>query len=238
MSQLTNTLSSLLMSLPLIAVPCLAIFGLPSPDADPASEEEMGIELGVPSGLGKATAHPHEDHAHDSPFGSFQDAAATEEHVSANAAGNRAEIAPASGFQGAAANAAVGLDAEVASPHAHEEHDHAHEGHNHADEPSHGLETGENPFAEPAADQAVVETGAMVETSASDPGWDAALAQLRELGIQQFHLTNSDLPGRFFFCCSLRTSRNILQRFEAEAGTPAEAARDVLAQVESWQSTR
>lgn len=243
MSQITSVASSLLMSLPLIAVPCLALIQFPVADSLDAKEQiEIGGGLGEPS-LGAA------DLGSDAggPFGPLQNADAMG-HVNANSTGERS---PFSDAKTVSANAARGL-AETGLEASGVEH-----GHPHAlglDETAGGTPAQDaladagpagperNPFLPEGgeAEPAMTSSAGAAETASAeaDPEWNRVLAELRELGVQQHQVTEGEVPGEVFFCCFVRTSRNILQRFEAEAATPADAARDVLNQVKSWQTTR
>lgn len=245
MSQLTSVASSLLMSLPLIAVPCLALIQFPVADSLDAKEQieiggvldesslgaaDLGSEAGQPFGplqnadaLGQVNANPTDS------FGGLSDA----KTVSANAARGLAEtgLAAGDGKQDHNHPHALGLDDPAAGVHTHETTADANP-------------TGEdhNPFLPEAtgASEKMPVGGAEASDSAlgGDSELNHLLAELRELGVQQYQVAKSEVAGEVFFCCFVRTSQNILQRFEAEAATPSDAARDVLNQVKSWQTTR
>ena len=250
MSNAAGAFSSILMTLPLIAVPCLAVFGLPSigPASAEAEAEDASLELGV----GDKLAAP-------STLGTPQNSASFSPIVDA---GGEASLSEATPFQAAssdqpafdrtsrhrdaAANTAAGLDvsanvhegntgppgsnqppagvlgdASGAAPTETAFRDPAHEHHEHG---SH-----EHGSHEHAADAA----------AESGPSWETSLAKLNALGIRDFHLTNSEVPGQFYFSCSLPgAGRNVTRRFEAEAATPVAAAEDVLQQVLACRASR
>lgn len=70
--------------------------------------------------------------------------------------------------------------------------------------------------------------------------WDAAVARLRTMGVHRFRLESGDRPDQFVFVCSFRPADNprITRRFEAEASDPLVAVSSALAQVEAWRRQR
>jgi hypothetical protein len=231
MSNAAGAVSSLLMSLPLVAVPCLAVFGLPSlgpPTADASTEES--IELGSPvESAGKAAVafapivDAGKTPAEPSPFESFE-----------TAQSDRRQIEPTSDHRGAAANRAVGLDHSVVprervpSPASNDI----------AISPDvFALADIAPPVTATAATKAAVTAPAAGASSSA--GWEETVARLNGHGIREFHLTNGEVPGEFHFSCAIyERGRSVTRRFEAEGASPAEAAEDVLQQVEQWLATR
>ena len=245
MSQLTSVVSSLLMSLPLIAVPCLALIQFPVADSLDAKEQ---IEIG--GGLGESSLGAADFGSEGGqPFGPLQNADALG-HVNANPTDSFGGLSDA---KTVSANAARGL-AETGLAAGDGEHDHDHPHALGLDDPATGVHAHEtladanpigiehNPFLPEATGARENMPAGGADTSDSVPGGGSELnqllAELRELGVQQYQVAKSEVAGEVFFCCFVRTSQNILQRFEAEAATPSEAARDVLNQVKSWQTTR
>lgn len=249
MPQFANVLSSLLMSLPLVAVPALAIFGLPSAGSTSADGDEAGIALIKPSAdLGDSTSHhDHHEGEHDDSidfsFGEIQHAggpgaelahAKDSRRVVANAAGVRSAIATTSAHQGTLANSGGGVSLESSSTPVDPSAFSWANPRKSADDSTSGETENSSPVTPDRASGVAGATG----TQSTNLACQKLLSRLRETGVKHFRLTNSDVAGKVFFCCSVRTSRNILQRFEAEAATPIAAVQDVLTQVESWQSTR
>lgn len=227
MSTVSNALSSLVMSLPLVAVPCLAIFGLPS--IGPATAEadaEDAVELSLSDDLGAPSASLTEAPSKQAFAPIFDAKQSTDEQVAETAPGaDRSQIAPTSDHRGASANQAQGLEQEkpaapvspnVTAP---------------------GAE-GKVASAPPEEKKELNAFSEVVEESTSPSDWEGVLARLRELGIRKFHITDGEIAGQFYFCCSIDAAPNVVQRFEAEASSPTAAAIDVLAQVEQCQGIR
>lgn len=76
--------------------------------------------------------------------------------------------------------------------------------------------------------------------TAAPRDWQAATARLKQFGIRDFHLTNGEADHHFLFTCRYVMPDNprVVRRFEAEASEPLAAVEDVLTQVETWLSTR
>jgi hypothetical protein len=238
MPNLAGAISSLLMSLPLIAVPCLAVFGLPSiGPATAEAEADDSIELGAPKtatadALGVAAEQPPAS----ADFSPIVDAASTATPDAAFVAGPRADrqsIDRTSDRRGASANHAAGIGDEPANP-------------PRPATASLGAATSglENPFADvqpPAAPEATSprKTAALEDTPAQTQGsWEQVIARLKGKGAEEFYLANGEIDGEFYFTCFFDTGNNTTQRFEAEGATPLDAASTVLAEVEEWQGTR
>ena len=68
--------------------------------------------------------------------------------------------------------------------------------------------------------------------------WQAAVSRLRELEISNFKLEPGSDPNQFLFRCSFTPpdQPRLTQRFEAEAAEPLKAVEKVLAQVEVWRT--
>lgn len=239
MSNAASAFSSILMSLPLIAVPCLAVFGLPSigPATAEAETDDVALDLGVTGDLGTSTTLGAAENS--ASFSPIVDAAGTSSVAEAtpfqSASSDQSEFAPTSVRRDAVANAALGLDESTSSPREISS----------GQTPASSLGSAttetrtETAFHEPAFeddDHALSST----KRGGTDGGsWEASLEKLNALGIRDFHLTNSDVPGQFYFSCNLpENGRNVTRRFEAEAATPVAAAEDVLQQVLACQAAR
>jgi hypothetical protein len=254
MSNLTGAISSLLMSLPLIAVPCLAVFGLPSiGPATAEAESDDAIELGSTSSLGEAATKPPGTVA--SGFSPIVNAApaSTKPLAETNDAvpfgtEDRSGLDQRSIRQGSGANLPRGLDdaadraaspeaaptpvppasPNAASPNAASP-DAASPNAAFADDAF-----ANDAFADVKSSSPATPSGAASATAASS--WESIVSQLNAKGITDFYMTNGEKPGEFYFSCSIVTGPKATQRFEAEAASPAAAASAVLAEVEQWQA--
>lgn len=76
--------------------------------------------------------------------------------------------------------------------------------------------------------------------TASGLTWRAATHRLDELGITNYRIERGKAADDFLFVClfSPGADSRIIQRFEAEASDPLLAVEDVLGQVESWLQAR
>lgn len=76
--------------------------------------------------------------------------------------------------------------------------------------------------------------------TAAPRDWQAATARLKQFGIRDFQLTNGEGDHAFLFTCRYIMPDNprVVRRFEAESSEPLAAVEDVLTQVETWLSTR
>jgi hypothetical protein len=70
--------------------------------------------------------------------------------------------------------------------------------------------------------------------------WKSAAERLQELGITSYHLEPGANPTSFLFVCSFCPAQNpnVTMRFESEAADPLVAVDDVLAQIDRWQQTQ
>lgn len=238
MPNLAGAISSLLMSLPLIAVPCLAVFGLPS--IGPATAEadaDESIELGstttaTADALGVAAEKPPASTGF-SPTLDAGPATAPDAAFAAEPRADRQSIDRTSDRRGASANHAAGID-----------DDHPNPARPAAESLGVATSSVENPFADvqpPAATTATSprKTAAFEVTPATSQGsWEQVIARLKGKGAEEFYLANGETDGEFYFTCFFDTGSNTTQRFEAEGATPLDAASTVLAEVEEWQGTR
>lgn len=70
--------------------------------------------------------------------------------------------------------------------------------------------------------------------------WRQASSLLSEMGIDDYHLEPGAEDGTFLFVCSLSpaAASNVTMRFEAESEDPLLAVSDVLGQVDRWLKQR
>lgn len=234
MPNLAGAVSSLLMSLPLIAVPCLAVFGLPSiGPATAEAEADDAIELGPASASTDSLGVASEQPPAVTGFTPIVDATSTAPFdMTADTRADRHGIDQTSDRRGALANHAVGIDDEPgnATPSA---------------DGSLGADTQmvENPFADvqPPKMTKQVPTGDSTAPSVTPGNGQASveqiIAQLRSKGVEEYYLANGENDGEFYFTCFFETDDHTTQRFEAEGASPLDAASTVLAEVEEWHGT-
>lgn len=224
MSNAAGMFSGALMTVSLLAVPCVAVFGLPSiGQAVTDTETKDGVALGETDDLGASAASPAVT-AEAPAFAPMVDAgnsgAAAAVSFGDKAAADQPHLDPTSDRRGAAANTAVGLEE---SPRA---------------QPP--VETAEKPEDFPPRNVfESVEDTASQAAPVQAASWEAVVERLGGFGVRDFHLTNGEAPGQFYFTCSIKDARrNLTRRFEAEGASPVVAAEDVLAQVEECLGTR
>lgn len=70
--------------------------------------------------------------------------------------------------------------------------------------------------------------------------WDDAARRLSDLSINDYHLEPGIEEGTFLFVCALTpdADSNVIMRFEAESAEPLAAVEDVLGQVDDWLRQR
>lgn len=83
------------------------------------------------------------------------------------------------------------------------------------------------------------ESAASSAPKSSSLTWQQASARLEELGIHHFDLVRGSRPGEFRFMCLVTSADDprISRRFEAEAGDPLLAVERVLLQIENWNAS-
>jgi hypothetical protein len=224
MSKVAGTLSSIVMTIPLLAVPCLAIFGLPSfGPAVAEAETDTAVQLADGGG---SLGQPAAPAAGSDPFAPIVDAAgaaSAPNSIGSGTAAGQPHLDETSDHRYAGANRAIGLEetrvavAPAAPPAAKS-----------TDEP---LKT---PFRRvddepPAAPEA---------KAAASGSWETAVAKLGALGASDVRAATGEVPGEFYCTCTLREGGRVTRRFESEAATKAAAAADLLAQVEACRDAR
>lgn len=98
---------------------------------------------------------------------------------------------------------------------------------------------------DPWADDAGLDASAAADSAAAPPAstsltWREASRQLAEMGIEDYHLERGGADGAFLFVCSFAPAgaAHVTMRFEAESGDPLLAVADVLGQVDRWLRQR
>jgi hypothetical protein len=87
---------------------------------------------------------------------------------------------------------------------------------------------------EPAVGDAL--SGQLLGATESGLTWREASRRLQEIGISEYRLERGHRADRFLFVCRFSPGSNprVVQRFEAESSEPLAAVEDVLTQVETW----
>ncbi len=82
--------------------------------------------------------------------------------------------------------------------------------------------------------------GFLAEKSVNGLTWRKAVERLNELGIQEFRLEPGQKTGEFYFACEFSPDHNarITRRFESEASEPLKAVAQVLQQIDAWMPQR
>jgi len=82
-----------------------------------------------------------------------------------------------------------------------------------------------------------VPSGSASQPAVSSLTWTSAAQRFQELGITSYHLEPGADPASFLFVCSFcpAGNANVTMRFESESGDPLAAVDDVLAQIDRWQ---
>lgn len=70
--------------------------------------------------------------------------------------------------------------------------------------------------------------------------WKSAVQRLQQLEIRSYRLEPGREPGQFTFICSYTPQHNpsVSYRFEAEADEPLRAVEKVLSQIDTWMAAR
>ncbi len=208
MAASNGALSSLLMTLPLIAVPCLAVFGLPSigPATAEADADEAAVDLGpaiAPGGLqGSAPA-----------FTPIVDAGPATAHAP------RTEMEPTFDRRGGAPNMPLDLDLPDGPPSA-------------PPAAATGFGAQELTGAPPAQTAAAPPTAPPAPPAGRT--LDAAIARLNAVGILDIRFARGETPGQVHFSCSYNEAASVTRRFEGEGADSLAAVEDVLRQVEAY----
>lgn len=76
--------------------------------------------------------------------------------------------------------------------------------------------------------------------SATPLTWKSAVSRLNQLEIRNFRLEPGQQSGQFLFVCSYTPQHNprLSYRFEAEADEPLKAVEKVLSQIDQWMASR
>lgn len=212
-----GSFATLLLTIPLAAIPLMALVGIPEFSLVTAAEDRAGPEiLRQPSRLQADGSVSHLDASED-----YRDRAAdlfAPQHnaVSGISLTNRARLQPTTAAvdqyrSSSASSERSSADLFRPSP---------------RPMPTAAIE--------PIVEQAVAERP-LPQTS-SGLTWRAAARQLEEIGITNYRLERGHRADRFLFAClfSPGSDPRILQRFEAESTEPLAAVEDVLTQVDHW----
>lgn len=245
-----GSMATLLMSLPLAAIPLMAIFGIPQFAPVVASPEEDEVSLGEPVSRGRGregrsyrrrAADLLEDYADSGDRSELRDAPPYDPADLGDQydAGGREDLSN----RGTALRAAEfeSRSRRMPDPHAHD-HRTAPRSERSAEtstRASAGSVSQQAPFAAGSAAR-FAETGGVADSAQPPLTWRAAALELEELGIQDYHLERGADAQSFLFVCSFTPggSPQVTLRFEAEAQEPLAAVSNVLDQVNAWLRRR
>lgn len=266
-SRIGSSASTVLMLLPLVIVPALAMFGVADPrklDASADAADQAFDEIGnVDLGVGQSAYHDAADLLADSvPRDDFArlDATAAGEPSATRpsrpkapgwsdpfAADNGSWTPPEQAVSGWTLQNARSVEDDVTRQFDNVE---PHRPRPRLGSSPSGPNTAPQNAALPTAPDHIPLDGLRPDPPQTDPSaerrstpslsWQDAIARLHELGIHHYQLEPGSIPSEFHFSCSLTPADNprVTHRFEAQADDPLHAVSDVLAQIEDWQSRR
>lgn len=228
-----SSLGTLLFSVPLAAIPLMAIFGIPQFAPLVASPERAGgyersRDDGEPDGRSASRRRGR--------------SRVLSEELDEDFDRNR----PASAFADERTGVELGFADRSA---AQDDEHHASQAPFRGDVYGHSqVDSDAPPFASPtdrsqpllrgARDDAPTASDASLPAaSGRELTWQTAARRFQELGITSYHLEPGAEATSFLFVCSFfpAANSNVEMRFESEAAEPLDAVNDVLAQIERWQ---
>ena len=234
-----NPLPTLMLTLPLVAIPLMAVFGVPQfvpVIASSVSEDDQKQErhrVRRPSGVGESIA-PTTAAANDS-SDRLNDLFRPSGHSRPESRpihAEKTETVESIGLRPSLTAAHKDLS-DLFGPDA--------ETPNFVDLRSTNQATSHNqPLAISASLQAQ-QASTMSKTSSSDGlTWRRAVQRLNDLGIHKFRLEPGRNNGDFYFACEFSPDQDsrITRRFEAEASEPLQAVQLVLRQIDDWTRRR
>jgi len=226
-----SSLGTLLFSVPLAAIPLMAIFGIPQFAPLVASPERSGSydrhsddrssNVRIRGGRRHADEFEEELTESDAPeFGSDRrpslDQSIDNRHGRPAAGRGRSQRDSAEEWP----QAELGADRPEESPEIALNDGDSRGGRSTRDR------TGSLPAAEAPA-----------QPAATGLTWQSAAERFQTLGITSYHLEPGSNPTSFLFVCSFCPEQhpNVTMRFESESADPLLAVDDVLAQIDRWQ---
>lgn len=229
-----SPLTTFLFSIPLAAIPLMAIFGIPQFAPVVASPDDAGADFDDrspsqhPDYRRRASdlMQPYEDRGLSQPL---SDAPAFD-GASVDLGHNSDSMESFDRPAGMALNSASDLSARNGSPSS-------------AVDPADRtapFEAAPGWHEETSGDNAASATPGTSAPTAGKLNWREASRLLSEMGIEDYHLEPGAEEGSFLFVCSLTPAgaANVTMRFEAEAEDPLMAVSDVLGQVDRWLKQR
>jgi hypothetical protein len=234
-----GSLATVLMSIPLAAIPLMAVFGIPeftpvsaSSDGDqrtvrdgshrddPVSYRRRASDVLAPRDVGPARRATRDDPGDGDPFNSTIEPGGVDRGLRDAGSGDGAvDTHGEPPVPRPRSLAQLPTDAPVSVTR---------------------LESDRDVRSAPS-DEAARAVPAAVEASANSRiTWRDASRQLQELGITQYHLERGQQHDTFLFVCmfSPGDSPQVTQRFEAEAHEPLAAVQAVLDQINDWLRQR
>jgi hypothetical protein len=217
-STVHSTFTTLLLLVPMLAIPLFAFFGVPKfvPLVEkfhlqpPAEEQDEGGEAPTFSHSDDLEHDRFDDRAEPSTAGDAWHLDEPESNVDFHQR-RRQALGSRSPSRGTAASSVAGTS---------------------------WSETGREPAETRIADPSVMPAGHRWDGSAEAAvlTWASAVERLNQLEIRSFRLEPALEPGMFIFICSYTPERKpwLSQRFEAQADEPLKAVEKVLAQLDDW----
>jgi hypothetical protein len=228
-----GSLATLLFSVPLAAIPLMAIFGVPqlAPVANLIEDDEDGDR---DDGRRRPRSSDLDDRAD---LGEFSESASDAPFFDGDT-GDGFEEADAGGRHDARDSdrrIAEGTDRRRRPEAMSEPWPPADEGRT-----DRGIPNGLHEDVSNWPDARVAESSALGGAEASEPAsltWPEAARELSERGIQNYHLEQGHNEQSFLFVCAFTPpdAANVMMRFEAESAEPLEAVQSVLDQIDGWQ---
>lgn len=221
-----GSLATFLFSIPLAAIPLMAIFGIPqfapvvaSPDAGTAETEKDYRSRAAD------LFRPYEERGLSQPL---SDAPPYEEGL--------AELGEPLETTGSPERRPEGFPDESATADAPQIDGAAERS---ASEPGGTADT-HDPWGEKVDAGAATDASSAAPPAATSLTWREASRQLREMGIEDYHLERGGTDGSFLFVCSFAPAgaAHVTMRFESESEDPLLAVADVLGQVDRWLRQR
>lgn len=261
-SRIGSSASTILMLLPLVVVPALAMFGVTDPrtlDASADQSEETVADIGqVDLGVGQSAFHDAADLLSDPvPSDGFTILDPTSAPPPRRTRPDTPNWEDPFDSWNPSPGALEGWSVENDQPSVHNDvtgqfDDLEREGQqtDRSDQDAFPGNAGNDiaqrgtqpPIAPPSTGQPNFESQLPPERpqAADELSWKTAIARLNQLGISHYQLEPGSDPSEFHFSCSLTLAENprVTHRFEAQADDPLHAVSDVLAQIEASQGNR
>lgn len=228
----SSPLSTILMGIPLAAMPLMAIFGIPNLAPLTAQTSELNSFFQSPPTdvAGQASAQPF----NQTGFGESGQSSVTGSAAPAwNSGGTSAPTAEMGQASAPAANSLNAPQNRVEVPWQQDSQQ------NLTAQLANPVNTQPVTMVQQSSPQQNSATGIGVSgqqpvASPSAISWQGAIAQLQQWGIENYRLQAGSRPGQFLFVCFYKPAENptLTVRYEAEAEDPLAAVSNVLQQIQ------